>query len=310
MKPVIAYARVSSNNPDQMLSLGNQITQLKKSNNIVITHIGSGGNGLPEKLKEEILHTYDMYGHVLLQVIAIDRLTRNIADIDFLKKYVGYIYVNDEDKTYEMKTEWDLVLHKIIDAVKELDTIKIRSIRNHENEKNDDEKNDIVVSQRCFMNMQQKCDTNHIVLQRCNIAEDIIIKLEKFIRDSQNLDNLKSWEKFFTQMNILKLDVNNERNLYRNCLATYNQNSRKRMREDEKYEIEFKDVYDYVVNILRIHNYNCDENILKEFVKCNILFGKRSNNELIVEHIIQLTRNLYITNEDIKTIRKIICRHR
>ena len=127
----ISYARISTGNTSQLSSLGNQVKKLKELKRCeIITHVGSGDDEFSDELKNKILSVYNNKNDVRINIIAFDRLTRNFKDLDFLKRYVRYVYVSDDNRTYDLKIEIDQVALRVAKCVQELDIIRGRFRRN------------------------------------------------------------------------------------------------------------------------------------------------------------------------------------
>ena len=132
------YARVSSNGSDQIQSLDNQVERLKKLRNIIapetnlfklsqlLSEVKSVTLGMSVKLQDIIL---DNPG-ITLVVTSIDRISRHIPDITFIKKNIKAIILANDDgsyKRYDVMESWRFINEKLAVATEEIETIKKRT---------------------------------------------------------------------------------------------------------------------------------------------------------------------------------------
>jgi hypothetical protein len=307
----ISYVRTSTNSNEQLTSLGNQYNILKDHSNILVTHIGSGGKGIPEKLKNTIIEN-NKNGDIQLNIMSIDRLSRNFMDVNFLKKYVKYINVLDENKIYNVKIEWDILLHKIVTANKELEAIierckRKRSVDNDVMTDNND--NEIKIQNR-IINLKK----------RCNIISENLIKfgffnksnintLKDFIIISQKLNSMQDWNNFFRYGGKLGLNQNNLKKNYANCLE-------KQKNNNFTFRIMRNDLLEFIKNILEKNKVKYDDNIfIKNFVNSNITLEKYKNNinfsdddeiKINIDNFIVSLEKINFSDNDFEKIEEII----
>ena len=255
----IFYARVSSNSSEQIRSLQNQLQLLnnykkKYTNNIVISEVISISDGMSNKIKKEILK----YDNVNIIVTHMDRLTRNISDINFIKNNIKYILVLSEQKTYNVNTDWKQILNLTISSTEEIEKIKKRIKSSESLRKRKYEPDEIIISakKRCI-------EINNIISKKKN--SKIFDDIAEMIKISQNLQNCSDWDQF---SNISKKYKGEsiEKN-YHKILDNFD--------DTISYHIPRKDIYQYVEYIFNKLNIKLDINILKEFVNAHINLGKK-----------------------------------
>jgi hypothetical protein len=266
----ISYARISTGNTSQLSSLGNQFKKLKDlERGEIITHVGSGDDEFSDDLKNKILSAYNNKNDVRINIIAFDRLTRNFKDLDFLKRHVRYIYVLDDDRTFDLKIEIDQVAFRVAKCVQELDIIRNRFRRNRNSEsrkrsrdeiEDDDESKVIATKRRCL-----SVSSN---MKISGLSDEKLKDLEIFVRLSQKLDNPKKWKEMFSLMKNLGLnadEVKEEKYKY----AKYIKN------DNTIYEIQKKDLIILVTNIVQKNSSDSNQIFINQFINSNMRYGKQ-----------------------------------
>jgi hypothetical protein len=262
----ISYARISSGNTSQLSSLGNQFKKLKDlERGEITTHVGSGDDEFSDSLKNKILGAYNNKNDVRINIIAFDRLTRNFKDLDFLKRYVRYIYVLDDDRTFDLKIEIDQVAFRVAKCVQELDTIRNRFCRNRESRKrsrDESENNEshvIATKKRCLS------VSNNMKIS--GLSDIKLKELENFVRLSQKLNSLKKWKEMFALMKNLGFDAKEIKEIKEKYEKYINKNT--------DYNIQKKDLIELVSNIVQKNNSDSNEIFINQFVNSNMKYGKQ-----------------------------------
>jgi hypothetical protein len=269
----ISYARISTANTSQLSSLGNQFKKLKNINRgEIITHVGSGDDEFCDELKNKILAIHNNKNDVRINIIAFDRLTRNFRDLDFLKRYVRYIYVLDEDITFDLKLEIEQVALRVSKCVQELDIIRNRFNRNRESRKRkreEDEEN----KELKIVSTRKRCLSVSNNMALIGISDAKIKDLEKFIRISQNLTNSKEWNNMFSLMKNLgfsKEEIKKTKEYYDEYIH-----------DNSSYYILKKDLIEFVTKIINNDSTNNPNNhiFINHFINSNIKLGKYALNK-------------------------------
>lgn len=266
---LISYSRVSTKNVDQLQSLHNQLIILNSffkkncpnANNIIkLSDTRSVSNGLTDKLKKVILENKSRGNIIEIYLTAIDRLTRNIPDIDFIKKNIDVVTViGRETISYNVKTDWKIILNFIASATEEIDKIKERIASRVSCKRKRSNINDLI------SNAQLRCNNilNLIVNGHEGVDAHIIESIGVFVFLSQNIKSDDDWEiissmtrkygNFIIADDYRGIDFSKAKHLSRN------------------------DVMIYVKKILDFQMYNFDENIVRAFVNAYINFSKKMN---------------------------------
>jgi hypothetical protein len=274
----ISYARISTGNTDQLSSLGNQFKALKNLNRgEVIIHIGSGGNELPEKLKKRILDETQNKRSIRLNIIAFDRLTRNFGDLDFILKYVQYIYVLDEDKTFDTQFEVDSIVDRVKRSFQELDAIKSRFLRGRQRGTG------FSAQKRCrseshnnlhdkMFSARKRCMSVAHNLENCGMNSNTATKFKDVVQKSQNLDSLKAWNSLFAILKSLGFSILHLKDEYSEYLDTYKKN--KKCAKDGDNNKIYKWSKKFLVELMQkyCNDYDLDTpyEFINQFVNANV----------------------------------------
>lgn len=258
----ILYARVSSNSGDQIRSLKNQIdilenkiTENKWKNYILLSDVKSASDGMSAQLKETIL---DMVDKAHLVVVEMDRLTRDIADIKFIKNHVEYITVINDNKTYYVKSDWKSILDMLVSAHEEIEKIKKRLRHSYHLQKRPTSD-----AQKYVAAKKRSMEINNLISNKKikTVVEDV----SKMISLSQNLKTKKDWSTFAHIYS--KYDTLSIKDTYRGTINNLN--------NDSFYHIPRSDITDYVTYIFDNLDIELDRNILKEYINANINLGRK-----------------------------------
>jgi hypothetical protein len=284
----ISYVRTSTSGTSQLSSLGNQTIELNKNPNhgVFITYTGSAGSPFPTEFKNKIFEFYEKNNNIRINIISFDRLTRNFSDLDFINKYITYIYVVDEKKMYDVKNDMEIIIKKVNQAVQELNTMRNRCNRYNKNKKIIYNKN----TENAKNNLNKRCKYTTSNLSTRGITDILVEKLKRFIWISQNLNNLEDWKELFNLMDEFGLESDDEKEKYAKYTDKYNKciqsvNPKKKNRSETQIinirtiKLSRNDVMEYIVyfiNNANCDNYiNCDNDIfIKHFVDSHI---KQSN---------------------------------
>jgi hypothetical protein len=251
----IFYSRVSTNLPDQIKSLQNQIQCMEKyaldkkvKNKIMIASVVSASKGMDEKVKNIIMKKK---GNINIVVKAIDRLTRNTNDINFIKNNIKTIFVLDDEKKYNVIKDINDIEKEINFGMQESKKIKIRiSVKRKSYDLSDDDKL-ICAKKRCIV-------TNNIMSQ--NIESDVIENIKNIITESQNIKSEDDWKKI-----LLYNEKSNIRNL----------RTKTKINKRESYHMMKKDITKIISDILSKNNVSFDKVVLNEIINANINLGKK-----------------------------------
>jgi hypothetical protein len=273
----ISYARVSTGDTSQMSSLANQIkilSNLKRGE--VITHIGSGGLEFPEVLKDKILEEHNKKNEIRINVVGIDRLTRNFKDLDFLMKYVRYVYVVEEDRTYDVKYELKNIALQTIKYIEELNTIRNRYTRSKDKiigkkrmrcESDNENENEIEENHRDkVITTRRRCSAVFNIMKEFNIPSVLLEKMEKLIRVSQNLNCLGRWYEFYSLINGFGFKEYGLEKYYKIYTNKFDNNLIKKSENGISYEIQKKDITQIIIDILQKNKNILNSQIVDKFI--------------------------------------------
>jgi hypothetical protein len=309
----ISYARISTGATAQLSSLGNQFRKLQELNaKEIVTHVGSGGSTMPPSLKSKILEHYDKNVDIKLNVIAFDRLTRNFSDLDFLTKYVKYIHVLEENKTYDMVNDIEYIVSRITKGIQELNIIKNRNLRMRASQplqklsgqirsREESESTDII-NEKKIVAIKNRCRSVSNNIETCGIRGTKLQKLEKFIRISQKLNTKEKWNEMFSLMKQLGLCITKIKKNYVKYIKDCKDNN-------TIYKITKKEVVDFVTEILKVNKAHNNEIFVNQFINSNIKYGKNIGNteieESYNENVDSLLNSLAEFNFDHSDINKL-----
>jgi hypothetical protein len=276
----IYYARISTNSTSQLSSLGNQyqiLLNLKKNNkdiNVdnIVTHIGSGSVEFPPSLKRIILEHYDKNTNtnIRLNVITFDRMTRNFKDIDFLVKYVKYIHVINDNKTYDIDIDLKYIVGEITKCIQELSLIKNRCMREKTERQRQREDDDTDYDYEKFINLTKRCESVSNNIKVCGLTNNNLKHLENLIRISQNLDSSEKWNEMFNLMKLLGLNSDNYKSNYEKYINNYK-------KKNTIYNIQKKDVLEWIQEILKKHKLTNNSIFINQFINSNMKYGRFDN---------------------------------
>lgn len=263
----LLYARISTNNTEQLKSLNNQIQQLKDykiSSSIkkahIVSEIRSIAKCMSSYLRQQI-SKYNVNNNICIVVTAMDRLVRNIIDITFLKRNVKYIIVLNENKQYNVHNDWKDILHSMALSMDEIETIKRRFTQSDvtKRTRNSSEELSSLAKHRCLSinNILLKNNTGHGHAQLINDTTDII-------QSSQNLNSLYDWTR------ISNLSTKHYGMSFINEYEHLTDN----IKSGETYFIP-KNLITHNVNLMFKDIVNIDKNILKEYINSNLHYGKK-----------------------------------
>lgn len=255
----ICYARISTNNPDQYVSLNNQINSIAKfvktnkiKNTINICESRSISNEMSKKIRELCVK----HEKVNIIITSFDRLSRNVSDLNFIKKHVDKIYVINDKKVYNPRTDWKELIMSNVSSMEEIEKIKFRIKQNPNKRKRTDDDIQLDAKRRC---------KNICSILSEKYDEAFLEDLSDFIRKSQcimseyHLDELDSI--YFAYSN-KQLNT-----LYKNCKFDLNY-----------YHITKPDLIAFIKEIFKFQklNFSEDDPILKEFINSNINYAKKN----------------------------------
>ena len=301
----ISYARVSTNSINQLTSIGNQISMLKKYNENckIIVHQGSGQNNMNDELKSIIVENYNKNNIVRLNIIAFDRLTRNYSDIDFIRKYVKYIHVISENRIYDVSSLKDLqsIVEKITESVVEGQMIKQRCIRESLNRNK-------VVKQKTVRgaNCKKRCRETENNIIAYGLTKELIKQLKDFIHLSQNICSREDWSKLFGLLCDFDIDVNEFRKQYFRELNMYKEKEENDM---PIFKLQKKVVIKITKEVLYKNQIECDKVILNGFI--NSYYNQALQYDPIEENTIKndvenMLVQLKVSTDDLKKLANII----
>jgi hypothetical protein len=270
------YARVSSNGSDQIQSLDNQIERLKKLRNIInpqknlfkssqiMSEVKSVSLGMSVKLQDIIL---DNLG-ITLVVTSIDRISRHIPDITFIKRNVKAIILANEDgsyKRYDVAESWRFINEKLAVATEEIETIKKRTMTTQKKRKSTDDE------------LLTKCTTRTSNINKIlskYIPPTLLTDVVKFIGMTQRIMEEEDWH----NLNTFTLS-----NFYFDIKCYYPRLERfAHLKRDDVYSF-VKEIFEtYIDNNNLSNDFASDgvyinDNLLKEFVNSHICLAKKKN---------------------------------
>ena len=257
------YARVSSNGSDQIQSLDNQVERLKKLRNIIasetnlfklsqlLSEVKSVTLGMSVKLQDIIL---DNPG-ITLVVTSIDRISRHIPDITFIKKNIKAIILANDDgsyKRYDVMESWRFINEKLAVATEEIETIKKRTQTIQKKRKSTD--NELL--DKCIV---RTSNIDNILSKY--IHSGLLTYTTKFIGMTQRIMNSYDWTTL-NEFTLLKFDFN---------IKSYYPWT------ESFAHLKRNDVYDFVESIFHSEDIYIDKNLLKEYVNSHICLTKKQN---------------------------------
>ena len=279
----IPYARISTNNPSQLTSLGNQYDDLQ-AHGTVITDINSVGDGMTQNLKNNILK-YKNKKKIELIVLSIDRISRDISDIKFIRDNISFITETREKRRYNVKDEWKIILQSLVTANDELDQIKKRAVkenikRKREIENNEDEEfmdNNEFLKEKA----RNRCKISLKNLSKIGIDKKISKVLEDIIRRSQYINSRKDWD----EISKLSLSINGPdlRKNYYNIYKSYSKSV------NTIYRLTKPDVIDLINNIIG-PKYN--STFTNEFINANIHLIRNTTEKVDTNNIDNLVKSI------------------
>ena len=279
----IPYARISTNNPSQLTSLGNQYDDLQ-AHGTVITDINSVGDGMTQNLKNNILK-YKNKKKIELIVLSIDRISRDISDIKFIRDNISFITETREKRRYNVKDEWKIILQSLVTANDELDQIKKRAVkenikRKREIENNEDEEfmdNNEFLKEKA----RNRCKISLKNLSKIGIDKKISKVLEDIIRRSQYINSRKDWD----EISKLSLSINGPdlRKNYYNIYKSYSKSV------NTIYRLTKPDVIDLINNIIGT-KYN--STFTNEFINANIHLIRNTTEKVDTNNIDNLVKSI------------------
>jgi len=256
----ILYSRTSTNSTEQLRSLQNQINKLNdykdnygdKSNKILlISDVHGVAKGIAPNLKNALLN----YGKFNITIVtsAVDRITRYIPDIFFIRKHIYCIKLVGTSTEYMLETDWKLVLGHISSGTEEIEKLQrrisgakgARKKRSHSELTNNAKTKTVEIGNIISRDEHKKMLTN----------------IGKMIQMSQSLTSICNWK----DMSKISKKYNgpNIMNDYKNALKS-----------GQSYNLTRKDMLYYVSQIIKKNNINVDNHILKEYVNAHILFAR------------------------------------
>lgn len=258
----ICYARISTNNPDQYVSLNNQINSIAKfvktnkiKNTINICESRSISNEMSKRIRELCVK----HEKVNIIITSLDRLSRNVSDLNFIKKYVDKIYVINDKKVYNPRIDWKELIMSNVSSMEEIEKIKFRIKQNCNKRKRTDE--DII------LDVKRRCKNIYSILKEKH-DEAFLENLSDFIQKSQSLksfDELKDLNRIYYSYSNKELT-----SFYENCNF-----------DNYSYHIKKTDLNKFIENMFKFQKlkYSIDDPILKEFINANIYYVKKNINE-------------------------------
>ena len=151
----ICYARISTNNTDQFVSLNNQINLIEnfvKTNKIENTINIYESNSISNEMSKKVRELCTKNEKVNIIVTSLDRLSRNVSDLNFIKKHIDKIYVISEKKIYNPRTDWKKIILSNLSSMEEIEKIKFR-IKQNSNKRQRTEDDIILDSKRRCKNI-------------------------------------------------------------------------------------------------------------------------------------------------------------
>ena len=268
MTDIILYARVSTKSFDQLTSLQNQTSTLSdyakvnSYNTTMLSETVSVSNGMTKKLKSLIIEKFEKLNKkVTLIVTAIDRITRNVTDIQFIKSHVQtIIMIRGDLVVFDTKKDWRTILNLIADATEEIDVIKDRAIASNNLKRKRSVRELCLNAELRSVNVKTLLhDLASGIDEKINIAIDNIATM---IQKAQSLQTQQDWEAISTVSDMYSGF------LFTDLYKTYNY-------ENIPTHIKKNELKDYVQQMFSNLSFDVDQHILSEFINANINFGKK-----------------------------------
>lgn len=254
----ICYARISTNNPDQFVSLNNQINLIEnfvKTNKIVNTIKIYESKSISNEMSKRVRELCIKNKKVNIIITSLDRLSRNVSDLNFIKNHINKIYVINDKKIYNPCTDWKELILSNLSSMEEIEKIKFRIKQNSNKRKRNED--DIILDSK------RRCKNIYSILSE-KYDEDFLEDLCKFIIRSQNLTSEDSLYELDSLYNFYSNKQLNS--FYQNCNF-----------DKTAYHITKPDLIGFIKNIFEFQklNFSEDDPILKEFINSNINYAKK-----------------------------------
>jgi hypothetical protein len=269
--PIILYARVSSNNYEQITSLQNQMDLLSNFSKgkrynpqsfVAISDVISASNGMSSKLRDHITNNPEKSTVV---VTAMDRLTRDVTDIKFIRSHIGTIITVNDNTQYDGYKDWKDILKLIVAATDEIDKLRdrVRATKHMKRKRCSDEE--------LALNAERRSRAvNRLISSRISIKHKnnkLIDDVAEMIQLSQKLTSLADWNKvskiskkyggFYIRSDFPKIiDEKPDEN-------------------EISHHLTKSVITEYVQRIFCKSDVTLDENMTKEFINANINLGKK-----------------------------------
>jgi len=264
----ICYARVSTQNVSQMPSLNMQDKLLRALNrgDVMVEIHSSGKNGLSSKFKTKILELHNGIGGkkqqcIRLNVTSMDRLTRNFDDINFLKRYIKYIYVLDQNKTYDFRTDIKLIVEQITENSIDYDNICIRNQQSVGRKRPRNTNEDNILN-----TIVERCNNVDEMMKNAGITIMMLNNLHHIIHISQNLTSQFAWQKMFKLINNMHMPTAFIETQYATAINK---------RKGYPYELRRREIFDIIQCLIKTKKYKVDDSVIKIFVNANIRYGQK-----------------------------------
>lgn len=291
MNNIIHYARVSTNSVEQIGSLQNQINMLKTENNcVLVSEVASASKGMTSTIKNKILENQNPKPHII--VTAIDRLSRDIADINFIRQHVEKITTLHDNVTYEVKKDWQKIVPYLVSAVDEIDKIKERfaSTKHIKRKKSTIQELIINAKQRVLSIDKIICSTIPKTKNQ-TFYHELIAKIGEMIQTMQYLETSRDWNNISTISNKYGgFKISNDYNIDRYIENKYEDGC--------GFHILKNDITMYVCRIFNKHSIELDKYLIKEYINSHINYGKR----LLLNDDSDIPTDDYVDTDDIDKI--------
>lgn len=250
------YVRVSTNNTSQLSSLETQYNTLKEKKCEIFSTIQSGKKSIPNDFKEKVIKSFGENNDVQINITAFNRLTRNFGDLDFIYKYISYIFVEKENKKYDVKTNISYISLQIQKAVDE-HTLIIEKLKN---------KSICKKRSRTFV-LLDRCEKTLNIMKTGNINNEQLNDLKNIIIMSQNLNCIEDWNNFINIIEKYGIDIEMLKREFRIVIN-------KLERKIKQYEIKKKDIAKIIYDICQVNNFVVDKLFINKFINANIRYGQ------------------------------------
>lgn len=181
-------------------------------------------------------------------------LSRNVNDLNFIKKHINKIYVINDKRIYNPQIDWKELINSNVSSMEEIEKIKFRIKHNLNKRHKPEEERKTCAKIRC---------TSIYSLLKDKYDEELLNDIIKFINMSQEIyywDEINKLYSSYTHKSLINIYNGN------NC--------------DETYHITRNDLLLLVKNMFQSYGYTIlnEDPLIKEFINSYLNFRRKFKN--------------------------------